>query len=50
MILVCDIKECKYRNSNSFCSKGVVHIDERGICNELYKPTEKIERKVQKVE
>lgn len=46
MNIVCDIN-CKYRSSNGFCTKDIVHIDNRCICNEMYKSTEKIERKPQ---
>ena len=46
MNIGCDVN-CKYRSSNGFCTKDIVHIDNRCICNEMYKPTEKIERKPQ---
>lgn len=37
MIVVCKMPQCPYWDRQGFCGKGVVKIDENGMCSVLWK-------------
>ena len=37
MIIVCKMPQCPFWDKNGFCGKGVVKIDENGMCAVLWK-------------
>ena len=37
MIVICKVTSCPFWDSRGFCGKGVVKIDENGMCSVLWK-------------